>query len=386
MAAYHQMGHDSENLLFQPELGSFRGAILSPVNYEPSRAIAQVDRARQELPDDFDLILDPQLYLPASDRGKLRQWSYFPTDVDTADLTSLPWWHRVNANLVRVGGELSLSAVCSPAILPKADSFTDSYYSHVVEVGSDLWDQCQPDNNVRVLQTAVVGLKELAIDNRPLEIASLLSNTKTDEIYLVFYCESTPRRELSASDQLSGAARLVAELKRTGLKLLVGFCAADMLIWKAAGADSCATGKFFNQRRFSRSRFEEPMDGGQNIAYFFEEALLAFLREADVRRIRQKESMSTATRRNPFAQKILDKLDNQPGTAWVADGWRQFLYWFVDCEERASRGEDVERLIAFAENLWLEFGDAKLFMDEPRNDGSWTRPWRIAALAGQSRG
>lgn len=383
MAAYHQMGHDSENLLFEPELTLFQGAILSPVNYEPSRAIAQIERVRTDLPDRFDLVLDPQLYLPASDRGKLRQWSYFPTDVDTADLTSLPWWHRVNTNLVRVGRELRLNAICSPAILPKADSFTDSYYSHVVEVGSDLQDQCEPDSSVRVLQTAVVGLKELAVDSRLLEIASLLSNTKTDEIYLVFYCEATPRRELAASDQLSSAARLVAELKRTGLKILVGFCAADMLIWKAAGADSCATGKFFNLRRFSRSRFEDPMEGGQNIAYFFEEALLAFLREADVRRVRQRGSLSKATHRNPFAQRVLDKLDKQPGAAWVGDGWRQFLFWFADCEERASRGEDVERLIAFAENLWLELADAKLFMDEPRNDGSWIRPWRIAALAGR---
>jgi hypothetical protein len=383
VAAYHQMGHNSENLLFESGLASFRGAILSPVNYEPSRAIAQVERVRKDLPDHFDLILDPQLYLPASDRGELRQWSYFPTDVDTADLTSQSWWHGVNANLVRVGRELRVGAICSPATLPRADSFIDSYYSHVVEVGSDLREQCQSDLGMRVLQTAVVGLRELAVDSRPLEVASLLSNTKADEIYLIFYCDALPRRELSASDQLSGAARLVAELKRAGLKILVGFCAADMLIWKAAGADSCATGKFFNLRRFTRSRFEDPMDGGQNIAYFFEEALLAFLREADVRRVRQRGSLSTATHRNPFAEAILDKLDTQPGAAWVGDGWRQFLFWFADCEERTSRGEDVERVIAFAENLWLEFGDAKFFMEEPRNDGSWVRPWRIAALAGR---
>lgn len=386
MAAYHQMGHDSENLLFEPELANFRGAILSPVDYEPSRASEQVERIREELPDYFDLVFDPQLYVPASDRVKLRQWPYFPSDVDTADLTSWSWWHRVNGSLVRVSRELSLTAICSPATLPKGDLFTDSYYSHVVEMGSDLCEQCESDGDVRVLQTAVVGLKELAIDSRPLEIASLLSNTKTDEIYLVFYSETTPRRELSASDQLSGAARLVAELKRAGMKVLVGFSAADMLIWKAAGADSCATGKFFNLRRFSRSRFEDSMDGGQNIAYFFEEALLAFLREADVRRVRLRGSLSTMTHRNPFAQRILNKLDNQPGSAWVGDGWRQYLFWFANCEERAGRGEGVEQLIAFAESLWLEFGDARLFMDEPRNDGSWIRPWRIAALAGGVQG
>src|SRR5687768_15124772 len=33
MPAYQQMGHQSENLLFEPDLSAYAGAILSPVNY-----------------------------------------------------------------------------------------------------------------------------------------------------------------------------------------------------------------------------------------------------------------------------------------------------------------------------------------------------------------
>jgi hypothetical protein len=379
VAAYHQMGHNSENLLFDAELQLFGGAILSPVNCVPEQARVQISRMREELHPRFDLLLDPQLYVPVSDRDNLRQWPHFPSDVDTADLSSIAWWERQNSRLIAVAGELHVNGICSPAVLPNADTFTDAYYAHLVEIGSRLKEQSSVSSGPRVLQTAVVGLRELALKDRPLQIASMLSNTKADEIYLIFYSEAPPRRELVASDQLTGAASLVAELKRARLNIIVGFCAADMIIWKAAGADSCATGKYFNLRRFARSRFEEPIDGGQQIAYFFEEGLLGFLREADVRRVRQQGLLSQATLRNPFAQRILNKLDNQPGTAWVGDGWREFMFWFADCENRISNGAEVDELTAAAEALWLDLSDRRILMDEPRNDGGWVRPWRIAA-------
>ena len=37
MPAFHQMGHDSENLLWAEELAQYRGAILSPVNYDQAK-------------------------------------------------------------------------------------------------------------------------------------------------------------------------------------------------------------------------------------------------------------------------------------------------------------------------------------------------------------
>lgn len=47
MPAYHQMGHDSENLLWAPELGQYRGAILSPVNYDQAKVGAQIEWGHQ---------------------------------------------------------------------------------------------------------------------------------------------------------------------------------------------------------------------------------------------------------------------------------------------------------------------------------------------------
>lgn len=42
--------------------------------------------------------------------------------------------------------------------------------------------------------------------------------------------------------------------------MLVGFASTDVVLWKAAGAKACATGKFANLRRFTTNRFNEPED------------------------------------------------------------------------------------------------------------------------------
>src|SRR3974377_638269 len=93
MPAYHQMGHDSENLLWTEELSSFGGAILSPVNYGQTKVMSQIEGARDR--DGVETIFDPQLYVPNSDRGCLREWPHFPDDFDTADPSADSWWEEL---------------------------------------------------------------------------------------------------------------------------------------------------------------------------------------------------------------------------------------------------------------------------------------------------
>lgn len=383
--AYHQIGHHSENLIFEPELAGFHGAILSPVNYDPEKTQVQIKKAREQHSQGFDLILDPQLYAPRSDRGQLRKWRYFPADVDTIDLSTMPWWNKLNAGICAQAAEIKVDAACSPVILPKADQFTDAYFAQCIETGADFATKAK-SAGVRPIQTAVVGLKELALEPRPMQVATIISRSATPELYLIFLADVPPRRELDASDQLEGAVKLIRELKRSQLKIIVGSCAADMVIWKSAGADSCTTGKFFNLRRFSRNRFEEPDDGGRNLPYFFEEALFAFLREADIKRLQARGVQSASTITNPFAQHIFKQFKEHPGTAWLAEAWRQYLYWFAECETRISKGESVDTLLKNAEELWLILNNPKtrLLFEEPTNDGAWIRPWRIATLSSDS--
>lgn len=375
MASYHQMGHDSENLLRETSLNGMRGAILSPVNYTEEEVIAQVGEFSGQ--SEFDLLFDPQLYVPTSERGQLRTWSYFPSDVDSADLASEEWWGSLLDDLVDTASRLGKVQICSPAVLPRAH--TDEYYLWLIRAGEMLRQRLN-GMNCLPLQTAVVPFADLTVEGRPLRIASILSQTKLDRLYLVFLGTTEPRRELNEVEELKGAMHLIRALSESGMNVLVGYSSSDMLLWRYAGARDCATGKFFNLRRFLRSRFEEPEGGGGQLPYWFEESLLAFLRESDLVRARKANLISEASKRNPYCSEITELQKANAGSAWLAKAWRQYLWWFSDAEARITAGElVVPTLLKEAEQRWTEIEET-ILMEEPRNDGSWLRSWRRACL------
>jgi hypothetical protein len=374
MPAYQQMGHHTVNLIEDPLLERYRGAILSPVNYTEAEISNQVVRANP----DFDMVFDPQLYFPRTERGQLRTWRYFPSDVDTADLSSDAWWQRIADRLAETCGDIKPNAVCSPATVPR--TYRNEHYAQMVRVGSFLAEVLE-GTGMRPIQTAIAGLADLSTTRRSLEVASILSRSVAGTVYLIFVGDTDPRRELSDSEELKGAMRLIASLEESGLTVIIGFSSSDMVLWKAAGATSCATGKFFNLRRFTSSRFEEPSQGGGQLPYWFEESLLAFLRESDLLRLQRADRLGQTSLSNPFGLDILEQLSSSPGEAWVALGWRQFMYAFADLEGRISDGStEVAGLLSRAERSWLELEDSGILMEEPRNDGTWLRPWRRAFL------
>jgi hypothetical protein len=193
--------------------------------------------------------------------------------------------------------------------------------------------------------------------------------------------DTQPRRELADVEQLKGALRLISALEQSGLAVIVGFSSIDMVLWKAVGATVCATGKFFNLRRFTESRWAEPAEGGGQLPYWFEESLMAFIRESDLLRLRDAGLLSPVHESNPFAAEILLTLTKAPGTPWLALSWRQYMYAFADLEARIVSGTvDVGQMLRQAERNWIAVEDASILMEEIRNDGSWLRAWRRALL------
>lgn len=375
MSTYHQMGHDSENLLSEAELGQFKGAILSPVNYEIAKVASQIAKCREE--SDLETVFDPQLYVPTSERNHLPGWNYFPRDVDSADLDSDAWWQDLVERLADTCTSIKPDSIVSPIYLPRI--YTDNFFARSVDVCKSLLTVLD-NTDIQTLQTVVVGLNDLAAPGRALTVASIISGTKANKIYLVLDTQQPPRRELADTEGIKGAMRLIAALTGAGLKMLVGFCASDIVLWKHAGATDCASGKFFNLRRFTRSRFDDAADGGGLLPYWFEENLLGFLREPDLLRVQKENLLSDASQTNPFGQSILRKFKEQPGSPWVAESWRQFLWWFADVEHRIESGQiQVPKILRDAERRWLSIED-RILMDERRNDGDWLRSWRRACI------
>jgi hypothetical protein len=255
---------------------------------------------------------------------------------------------------------------------------TNDYYD-AMRARSETLVEIANGQGLGVLQTVIVRLADLATPNRALEIASIVSNTSAAGIYLVMLSDIRPRDELRDVDQLKGAMRLISSLETSGLPVLVGCSSSDLILWKAAGATSCATGKFANLRRFTEGRFNEADDGGRQMAYWFEESLLAFLRASDIPRV-QAHGLATAGT-NPFAAAILVQLATDPARAWVALGWRQYMHWFADMEARLSAGIVRPRdLVRVAESNWQMLEQNDVFMEERSNEGTWLRSWLRAIV------
>jgi len=367
----HQMGHDSENLLFEPELGSLRGAVLSPVNYDRERVLAQIQAHKES---DFQFVFDPQFYVPNSDRGSLQTWSYFPTDVDTADLSSLPWWSTVVDNYVDVLGQLNPAAACSPAVIPRV--FSDAYYALTRSVADSLSIGLS-GSQIAPMLTAIIETKSLTENGRAQTIASILTSGKPCDIYLVLMTDVDPRRELSDAIEIRSVMHLIQLLSGAGCKVFVAFAGLEFLLWRYAGAHTVATGKFLNLRRFSPARFEEAKKGGGALPYWFEDRLFALLREPDVIRVRDSIGLSDAAAKNPFSQKALKCIaSNQP---WMGLSWRQFLWACADLDARFSSGAlDLKAFLRDASKLWDDIDEKDVVMDEIPNTGSWIQKWRQA--------
>lgn len=115
MAAYLQQGYGSWGLLEEEDIGLYNGLVLSPVNDGPDavrNGLARLGAKRDEL----EVILDPQLYNPTTNKGRLSEWSYYSAEFETADHSDAAWWIARGREVVDDAHRLGVDAVCSPAL------------------------------------------------------------------------------------------------------------------------------------------------------------------------------------------------------------------------------------------------------------------------------
>src|ERR1039457_7041539 len=102
-------------------------------------------------------------YYPRTERGVLREWTYFPADFDTADTGSQQWWNGICQRLRATCVRLAPSAACSPAIVP--NTYSDDYYSALVQVGNG-FTALLDGTGVEAVQTVVASYAELSNPTR----------------------------------------------------------------------------------------------------------------------------------------------------------------------------------------------------------------------------
>lgn len=384
MASYLQFGHDSWNLLEERDIGSYAGLVLSPVNDGPTDVQARLARLG-ELRDGLEVILDPQMYNPAVEKGKMDQWAYFSADFATADHADAGWWSQRGREVVEQGAQLGVDVVCSPALFPRA--FTDDYYSLMVEV-ADSTKRYADGHGVETMLTAIVSLRDLANPARAMAIASILSRSSCERIYLTFLNEDVPPREpLRDGAGIPTAVHLI-RLLSAEMRVHVAFVSHDLVLWKYAGATDISTGKFMNLRRFSPGRWQEEEPGGRQVAYWNEGPLMARLREADVALLlRQGWFEGRDMSDNPSEARILQIIRDGSGTPWLKLSWMQYLRWASNMEA-VWHGSPAaaEAALDAADRSWGEVVDRRRILFQDRfNNGDHVRAWLNALREGGAR-
>ena len=373
MSTYHQMGHDSWNLISEAELGEFGGLILSPVNDSPADVTAKVRAIREKKPE-LDVILDPQFYKPQSEKGKLGEWAHFDGVVDTTDLSDLNWWRVKCEKLKEEALRIGATSIASPAVIPR--TYDSAYYDHAVQCADMLADLIA-SSDLAVVLTVIVRLPELGAPNAAEQIASIVTRTDIGRIYLVFFDDTQPRQQYADAPALAGAMRLIGLLESAGSSVLTAFCGLEVLLWKTAGATDAATGKFFNLRRFAPGRWAESTEGGRQYPYWLDQDYLTLFRENDMQLLLREGLIDrVSAAKNPYSVKILEILDANLGTAWVGLGWRQYMSWFREIEDGLTTGiSSAADVLRSADAKWADLDRMGILLFERGNTGAWIRPW-----------
>ncbi|OUM00368.1 hypothetical protein [Variovorax sp. JS1663] len=381
MAAYLQQGHGSWGLLEEADIGDYRGLVISPVNDGPNAVRSGLARLRDRR-ESLEVILDPQLYNPTVDKGKLAEWTYYSADFETANHSDLGWWATRGREVVNDARSLGIDAVCSPALFPR--DFSDDYYRLIVDV-ADATAAYAGENGIDTLVTAMISLRDLATPARAQQIGSILSSTDCERVYLTFLAgEIEPRQPLDDGAALATAVHLV-KLLSSQLRVHVAFCAHDLVMWKAAGVADASSGKYFNLRRFVPSRWRDEDGAGRLVPYWNEADLATVIRDQEVLRLdRERWFADRNFGSDPYGVQILDILRAGEGEAWQKLSWLQYLRWFAEVEGVFTRSGEAEKALEMWDARWGEIHTKRILFAD-RSDGRHVRTWLNAVREGTSR-
>lgn len=383
MSAYLQLGHESWSLLEEPDIDAFAGLVLSPVNDGPAYVEDRLGRLGDQRAQ-LEVILDPQMYNPSADKGCLNEWPYYSAEFETADHSDAGWWTQRGREIVDQGSRLGVNAICSPALFPRV--FSDDYYSLMVEVG-DATRAYAASNGVDTLLTAIVSLRDLSNPARAFELASLLSRSDCDRLYLTFLNDDVAQREpLRDNSGMPTAVHLV-RLLSSQMRVHVAFVAHDLVLWKYAGASDVSSGKWQNVRRFSPGRWRDEDPGGRQVPYWNESTLLTLMREPDAARLdREGWFAGRSFADNPAEERILEILRSGVATPWLKLSWLQYLRWVRNVEAAWDRNPAAaEAALESADAMWGDVQAKRILFQERFNTGDHVRAWLSALREGGGR-
>ena len=384
MGNFLQTGHQSWGYINAEGLDTFDGVVLSPVNDKPGDVKHRVAALRKSNPS-VEVIFDPQIYNPLGKKGKLTEWNYYSDDIGTIDHSNLSWWIKKSQAIAADAASVHATTMCVPAYIPRV--LDTEYYKSIVELGDEVNALAQ-SNGLDTALTVIVPLSQFHSIEKTFEIASVVSSSSCERIYLNFLDEKTlGRQPLHDQSALASAIHLV-RLLSSNQRVHVGCVGQELMLWLASGATDLSTGNYINLRRFTPSRWEEEDESAKrNNSYWCDDRLLTLLRDADVLRLdRAGWYGADAFHGNEFSEKIISILRGGSGDAWQKLSWLQYMKWFSNVTARVKSANDAEKILLDSLDAWKFVEQQRiLFFDSYNRDLVHPISWLNALNEGFSR-
>ncbi|MEG4442226.1 hypothetical protein QUB47_07815 [Microcoleus sp. AT9_B5] len=221
--------------------------ILSPRDLDPN----QLSKFAKEIKNlKGEVLLDPQVYLPRATHTRLQSHNYWHKEYQTINYWSGAGLNEQLKKLLELNRELD----CAAWILP----------GHSTSVVNDIWLECQRSTieaaqQLQNNQFELIATVALDVDatKNPDHIHDLIESVKYWSVSTIYLICEPPKGQYLVDNPvwLTNIVDLIAGLRLSGKKVIVGYSSHQMLIAGCASANAIASGTWLNVRSFTSEKF-----------------------------------------------------------------------------------------------------------------------------------
>lgn len=249
---YHQVGHCSNwNIDSYTQDSTGDGLIFSPVHQSANQIASIASEIKSES------FLDPQYYLPSSQKKKLHTYNFFPelisSGFDTMDFANFA--RKSAEECIKFQLENDFDRIVIPAryfdqMLP---NYTDSQEVYTVKPFLEVIEKLSISKPIFI----TLPLTSHMILNEAYRIHLLNWITTFPEIDGVYLFSSNERKTKQIADEnyLFSYLEFCRELKEAELKLVIGYLNTEGLLFSLVDDVTITMGAFENTRMFSLDKF-----------------------------------------------------------------------------------------------------------------------------------
>lgn len=380
MNVLHQAGHNlvwNVDSLMQDQSGS--GIIFSPVNDAPSRIIGYSDKIKSSS------LFDPQFYVPASERGKLQEYPFFPSsvldDYTTSDFETVCW------NIARECVNWQVDAGFKKIVIPVRyyGDLPSDYFTQMQSCYIDPFVSAANDINFTgpKLLTTIAKSSQLADqDQRNFLLNWVTGIQGIDGVYLIFEHNSSDK-QIKDPIFLANCLDFIRSLKDNDLIVHVGYTNTEGMLFSLAGPDSISMGVYENLRRFDCKRFanRDLQQMRQPSPRLYSGILFQWIEFTYVQAIQQLYK----DWKGLFEESIYTPTDFKPGKDWNLRQPELYKHFFLVFSRQAEalhdnlavRFEQLHDAIKIAQQEFSNIDAAGVALDDNSN-GSHLNAWLTA--------